>query len=955
MDPAGSSALTVEDQFLLKIAHKNGILESEQASLAIAEVERTGKRLEEVLVQLRLLSDRQLSRLREAMAASQVIRLDALYAGIIKERALLPAGVLERAFAAQRQQHFRVRLGNILLKQGAISPAIHRKIITATIKRLRSQGQDAYGTAVESIPIERPEPPSRPAETEHETEPLKVPRGLRSVDPGSDPFETKRSDLSPLFMSSKTDMPSPAASPFAIPMAETQELKPSLFTKSSDGEYRALLEGLSPEDLAEPGTDSFLASAIQIGLNSDDSLGFNRSDGDRLEIDLLESKELPESNFVLDRLEIASGESTEFLPDEYVRRRRGRTRALQIGAAVLVLVVLLAGGTLLVGVMGNRRTLAEVRGLLDRAETAPTPAERLPLLRSADTLLAGISGPGVGDTVRRELSEQLRWGLLRAEALQILEGGDASGAKTLLEARAGHVPSLAKSEHAELVKRVERETLLREAQDAERRRDVPSAVSAYRRALELGDPGGLATARLTAIYDALVSAMNKAYAEALKSLKKRDEDIYFESAKQIHDLFSPKQIHDLFADEAGPSERIEEIRFRRAMRNGDTLFERGKLEDAQVQFEVALKLRPNNPRARERVERATNRRAQRTDEELGREADARKDYEAAIEAYERAKKHSDPSDKPRLDAAIAGSRRKLHQRSEQVDRRRRRREALTLMRESKVSEAIALIKDLVQETADTRTTALLAFALQVKGMIYVPPGDFLMGSKKRRSTRAIERPQHTVKLPGYFIDRTEVTNKAYAEFVATDPAKSPAHWSSPVRQKDGSVRQSYDRAVARHPLVSITWAEARAYAKWRHGDLPTEEQWEKAARGADGRTYPWGPKTPVRAHIEIRPSRLRAHKTAAVGTHVDDRSPYGVMDMGGNVNEWTLDLLVPYPGAPKDASAAKGRRAIRGGAYRWPYRDARCAARDSMQETYTSDTVGFRVVIAVPESVPPLR
>ncbi len=231
-------------------------------------------------------------------------------------------------------------------------------------------------------------------------------------------------------------------------------------------------------------------------------------------------------------------------------------------------------------------------------------------------------------------------------------------------------------------------------------------------------------------------------------------------------------------------------------------------------------------------------------------------------------------------------------------------------------------------------------------MRYIPPGPFLMGSALGGPAKPIECPQRRLSLAGFFIQRTEVSNAEYARFLAIKGGAPPAHWPS------GECTAS----IAAHPVVQLTWGEAVAYARWRGGDLPSEAQCEKAARGTDGRTYPWGEASDVRVHIHTQPSAINSLPTAPVGSHGDDRSPYGVLDMGGNVSEWVSSVYAPYPGAPAASKGYPSRRTTRGGAYRWPMEDARCAARvGAPQEDYGSPTIGFRIVIEVPTALAALR
>jgi formylglycine-generating enzyme required for sulfatase activity len=203
-----------------------------------------------------------------------------------------------------------------------------------------------------------------------------------------------------------------------------------------------------------------------------------------------------------------------------------------------------------------------------------------------------------------------------------------------------------------------------------------------------------------------------------------------------------------------------------------------------------------------------------------------------------------------------------------------------------------------------------------KEMVLVPAGEFIMGTDKIDAENTHIRigavkplfmdqhPQRKVFLPAYHIDRYEVTNKEYKRFVeATQYAAYPPHWT------DGDFPEGEEN----HPVRNVSWSDALAYALWAQKSLPTEAQWEKAARGTDGRLYPWGNEyRKGQANIEIDGAR----KTAPVGGYPQDVSPYQVFDMEGNVMEWTLDWYRPYPAndwqSPRFGAAFK---VLRGNGY----------------------------------------
>jgi len=229
-------------------------------------------------------------------------------------------------------------------------------------------------------------------------------------------------------------------------------------------------------------------------------------------------------------------------------------------------------------------------------------------------------------------------------------------------------------------------------------------------------------------------------------------------------------------------------------------------------------------------------------------------------------------------------------------------------------------------------------------MVWVPAGEFLMGSteKSLASVRRVlegvehEHPQHTVQLNGYWIGRYPVTVGQYRVFCAATgremPEEPPHGWKKT------------------HPMENVCWDDAQAYCLWAHLALPTEAQWEKAARGTDGRRYPWGddwlPEAAVSSVGAPKP-----HSTASVGARPAGITPYGCMDMAGNVWEWCADWYDPayYVDSPhrNPAGAPFGSlRVLRGGSWRWDYR---CVFRASHRNCAAPaggsyGAIGFRAV-----------
>lgn len=187
------------------------------------------------------------------------------------------------------------------------------------------------------------------------------------------------------------------------------------------------------------------------------------------------------------------------------------------------------------------------------------------------------------------------------------------------------------------------------------------------------------------------------------------------------------------------------------------------------------------------------------------------------------------------------------------------------------------------------TSGVDAAAIVPGGMVLVPAGKFLMGTNQSDRTgdnvpRTYNdaRPEHSVTIPAFYIDKTEVTNAAYLKFCKATHYPVPPDW------KDGM----FPAGEADFPVTRVSWYEATAYAHWAGKRLPTEAEWEKAARGTDGHTYPWGNEWDEKNLIWGR------SKPDKVGLKPAGASPYGALDMAGNIYEWTSDWYAPYPQAP---------------------------------------------------------
>jgi serine/threonine-protein kinase len=224
-------------------------------------------------------------------------------------------------------------------------------------------------------------------------------------------------------------------------------------------------------------------------------------------------------------------------------------------------------------------------------------------------------------------------------------------------------------------------------------------------------------------------------------------------------------------------------------------------------------------------------------------------------------------------------------------------------------------------------------------MVYVPAGEFIMGANDREDD---EKPQHNVYLDAFWIDRTEVTTRMYGLCVQAGACKPPV---SNVSSKQSAYFGNPDFDA--YPVIFVTWKQANDYCTWAGRHLPTEAEWEKAARGTKGYITPWGDNSPSSDQVNYNGN---VGDTSRVGSYPKGASVYGALDMAGNVWEWVTDwysskayaqAVYENPTGPQEGT----RRVLRGGSWYYPLNDIRAANRFSASDNTTLNDVGFRCML----------
>jgi len=405
-----------------------------------------------------------------------------------------------------------------------------------------------------------------------------------------------------------------------------------------------------------------------------------------------------------------------------------------------------------------------------------------------------------------------------------------------------------------------------------------------------------------------------------------------------------KKITQALESQREAEEKAKREADERAMLEAKAKAEHEAEERARLEAEAKAKREAEERSKREaaaKAQREAEERARREAEEKAkREAEERARLEAEAKAQREAEEHA----RREAEAKAKREAEELARREAEAKAKREAEEHARREAEEKVRKDALLRRD------GDRTFIRLDAAQEI-AFIRIPAGEFLMGSDPKKDGWAYpqEQPQHRVSLPEYWMGQTPVTNAQYATYIMAVKADAPAHWKNNQPPQD----------KLDHPVVRISWKDAVAYCEWlsqltgRQVGLPTEAEWEKAARGTDGRIYPWGKQAPNarRCNFErtvyFRNSELIINTTPVGRYSPAGDSPYGCVDMAGNVYEWCADYYSESYYAKSPATSPTGPaisefRAVRGGCWESSSIFVRVAFRGGSLENPRHKDQGFR-------------
>lgn len=256
------------------------------------------------------------------------------------------------------------------------------------------------------------------------------------------------------------------------------------------------------------------------------------------------------------------------------------------------------------------------------------------------------------------------------------------------------------------------------------------------------------------------------------------------------------------------------------------------------------------------------------------------------------------------------------------------------------------LSDKSSASLEHTTAASIIWPDDGKEMVLITGGSFIMGGN---NVEANYHPEHQVQIADFYIDRWPVTNLEYKKFIDDTGHYVPNYdvsWCDTEQYNWDPDSRTYPAGKADHPVVLVTWADAMAYAAWAGKRLPTEAEWERAARGLQGRRYPWG-NAFLLENCNCKEAGLK--ETSPVGAFSPGGdTPEGVVDMIGNVWEWTNSLFRPYPYTPDDgreSRKADGFRVLRGASWINDANVVHCLTRLDGDFQYFNN-VGFRCAVS---------